>query len=114
MHKSLNADNAPIGWIKMCLGLDLMFQKMPITILSARLNVRKAGKRRREDVLPMKSSWVQQCLDRRYGAQTDLVSILYLLQIVIGGAFHRLQLVFHLQRLTAVNVSFLLEKLDCL
>jgi len=26
-----------------CLGQDLMFRKMPITVLSARLNIKKAG-----------------------------------------------------------------------
>ena len=44
MHKSLNADNTPIGWIEICLGPDLMFQKMPITVLSARLNIKKVGR----------------------------------------------------------------------
>jgi len=42
MHKDLNADNTPIGWIKMYLGPDLMFQKLPITVLSAGLNIKKA------------------------------------------------------------------------
>jgi len=42
MHKDLNADNTPIGWIKMYLGSDLMFQKLPITVLSAGLNIKKA------------------------------------------------------------------------
>ena len=37
MHKSLSAGNTPIGWIEMYLGLYTMFQKMPITVLSARL-----------------------------------------------------------------------------
>ena len=46
MHKSLNADNIPIGWIKVYLGMDLMFQKMPITVLSARLKAEEAGKHR--------------------------------------------------------------------
>jgi len=36
MHKSLSADNIPIGWIKVCFGLNTMFQEMPITVLSAR------------------------------------------------------------------------------
>jgi len=36
MHKSLSADNTPIGWIGMYLGLNMMFQKMPIIVLSAR------------------------------------------------------------------------------
>jgi hypothetical protein len=36
MHKSLSGDNTPIGWIEMYLGLYTMFQKMPITVLSAR------------------------------------------------------------------------------
>jgi len=27
MHESLNADNIPIGWIKVYLGPDLMFQE---------------------------------------------------------------------------------------
>ena len=56
MHKSLNADNTPIGWIKMWP--DLMFQKMPITVLSARLNIKKAGKKEEAGMLPMKSSHV--------------------------------------------------------
>jgi hypothetical protein len=58
MHKSLNADNTPIGWIEICLGPDLMFQKMPITILSARLNIKKAGKQGEAGMLPTKSSHV--------------------------------------------------------
>jgi len=58
MHKSLNADNTPIGWIEMYLGPDLMFQKVPITVLSARLNIKKAGKQREVSILPMKSSHV--------------------------------------------------------
>jgi len=37
MHKSLSADNTPIGWIELCLGPSLVFQKMAITVLSARL-----------------------------------------------------------------------------
>jgi len=37
MRESLkSADNIPIGWIEMYLGLNTMFQKMPITVLSAR------------------------------------------------------------------------------
>jgi len=56
MHKNLNADNTPIGWIEVCLGVDLMFQKMPITVLSARLNIEKAEKREEAGVLAMKSS----------------------------------------------------------
>jgi len=56
MHESLNVDNTPIGWIKVCLGLDLMFQKMPITVLSARLNIKKAEEQEETGVLPMKSS----------------------------------------------------------
>ena len=114
MHKSLNADNTPIGWIKVCLGLDLMFQKMPIIVLSARLNVGKARKQRGEDVLPMRSSWVQQCPDRRYGAQMDLVGVLYLFQIVISRAFYRLQLFLQQKFLATMDISFLLKKLDCL
>ena len=58
MHENLNADNTPIGWIEMCLGPDLMFQKMPITVLSARLNIKKAGKQEEAGMLPMKSSHV--------------------------------------------------------
>jgi hypothetical protein len=27
MHKNLSADNTPIGWIEMYLGLEMMFQK---------------------------------------------------------------------------------------
>jgi len=27
MHESLSADNIPIGWIKVYLGLNMMFQK---------------------------------------------------------------------------------------
>jgi hypothetical protein len=56
MHKDSNADNTPIGWIKMYLGLDLMLQKVPITVLSARLNIKRAGKQKEADVLPMGSS----------------------------------------------------------
>ena len=56
MHKNLNADNTPIDWIKVCLGPDLMFPKMPITVLSARLNIEKAEKQEEAGVLPMKSS----------------------------------------------------------
>jgi len=56
MHKSLDADNTPIGWIEVCLGPDLMFQKMPITVLSARLNIKKAEKQEEAGVLPMNSS----------------------------------------------------------
>jgi hypothetical protein len=44
MHKSLNADNTPIGWIQMFGGL--VFQRMPITVLSARLKAEEAGKHR--------------------------------------------------------------------
>ena len=47
MHKDLNADNTPIGWIKMYLGPDLMLQKVPIIVLSARLNIKRAGKKER-------------------------------------------------------------------
>jgi len=56
MHESLNADNTPIGWIEMCLGPNLMFQKMTITVLSARLNIKKAEEQEEAGVLPMKSS----------------------------------------------------------
>ena len=63
MHKDLNADNIPIGWTKMYLGSDLMFQRLPITVLSARLNIRKlkSGERqvccrRRAHVLS--SAWI--------------------------------------------------------
>ena len=56
MHRSLNADNTPIDWIKMYLGSDLMFQKMPITVLSARLNIKKAEEQEEASVLLMKSS----------------------------------------------------------
>ena len=56
MHKSLNADNTPIGWIEMSLGPDLMFQKMPITVLSARLDIKRTEKQEKAGVLPMKSS----------------------------------------------------------
>jgi len=55
MHKDLNADNTPIGWIKMYLGPDLMFQKLPITVLSAGLNIEKVEKREEAGVLPMKN-----------------------------------------------------------
>ena len=56
MHKDLNADNIPIGWTKMYLGPDLMFQKLPITVLSARLNIKKVEEWGEAGVLPMKSS----------------------------------------------------------
>ena len=56
--KSLSVDNTPIDWIEMCLGPDLMFQKMPITVLSARLNIKKVGKQREASILPMKGSHV--------------------------------------------------------
>jgi len=56
MHKSSNADNTPIGWIEICLGPDLVFQKTPITFLSARLNIKIAEKQEEAGVLPMMSS----------------------------------------------------------
>jgi len=60
----------------------------------------------------MGASCVQQRLDCRYGAQPDLVGCLYLPDIVIGGAFYRLQLFLQLQCLAPVDVSFLLKELD--
>ena len=42
-----------------------MLQKMPITVLSARLNIKKAEKQEEAGALPMKSSHVQQRLDNR-------------------------------------------------
>ena len=60
----------------------------------------------------MKSSHVQQCLDRRYGAQTDLVGFFYLLHVIIGRALHWLQLLLHLQRFTAMDISLLFKKFD--
>jgi len=56
MHERLNVDNIPIGWIEMYLRPDLMLQKMPITVLSVRLNIKKAEKQEKADVLPMRSS----------------------------------------------------------
>jgi len=56
MHESLNADNTPIDWNEMCLGPDLMFQKMPIIVLSARLNIKRAEKQEEAGVLLMKGS----------------------------------------------------------
>jgi len=58
MHKSLNADNTPIGWIEMYLGPGLMSQKMPITVISARLNIKKVRKQREASILLMKGSHV--------------------------------------------------------
>jgi len=58
MHKSLNANNIPIGWIEMYLGPDLMSQKMPITVLSAKLNIKKTGKQREASILPMEGSHI--------------------------------------------------------
>jgi hypothetical protein len=40
----------------MYLRPDLMLQKMPITVLSARLNIKKAEKQEEADVLLMRSS----------------------------------------------------------
>ena len=60
----------------------------------------------------MRASCVQQRLDRRYGAQLDLVGYFYLSDIVIGRTFYRLQLLLQLQRLATVGISFLLEELD--
>jgi len=107
MHKSLNADNTPIGWINAYLGSDLVFQKLPITVLSARLKTT----RELEDVSPMKASCVQQRLDRRYGAQPDLVGFFYLLYVVIGRVFYRFQLL-QLQCFATMGVSFLFKKFD--
>jgi len=56
MRKSSNADNTSIGWIEMYLRPDLMLQKMTITVLSARLNIKKAEKQEEADVVPMRSS----------------------------------------------------------
>ena len=40
----------------MYLGPDLMFQKMLITVLSARLNIKKVEEQEETGVLPMKNS----------------------------------------------------------
>ena len=61
---------------------------------------------------PMESSYTQQGLDSRYGAQTDLIGLFYLPDVFIDRALHWLQLLLHLQCLAGLNVSFLLEGLD--
>jgi len=58
MHEDLNVDDTPIGWIKMYQGPDLMLQKEPITVLSARLNIKRAREQKEADVLPMRSSHI--------------------------------------------------------
>ena len=60
----------------------------------------------------MKSSYIQQSLDGRYGAQTDLIDFFYLLDVFIGRALHWFQLLLHLQCLVGLDVSLLFEGLD--
>ena len=60
----------------------------------------------------MKSSLVQQSLDGRYGAQTNLVGLLYLSDVFIGRTFHQLQLLLHEQCLASLNVSLLLKSIE--
>ena len=115
MHKDLSADNTPIGWIKMYLGPDLMFQKLPITVLSAKIKAtRRMEVQRSKDVPSMKASCAQQRLDCWYGAQPDLVGFLDFLHVVIGRTLYRLQLLLQLQSFATMGVSFLFQKLDSL
>ena len=65
-------------------------------------------------MLPMKSLHTQQRLDRRYSTQADLIGFFYLFGVFIGRAFHQLQLLLHLQRFTAMDVSLLFKEFDCL
>ena len=60
----------------------------------------------------MKSSYIQQGLDGRYGAQVDLVGFFYLPDVFIGRTLNRLQLLLHLQCLTGLDITFLLKGLD--
>ena len=60
----------------------------------------------------MKSSQIQQSLNSRYGAQANLVGFFYLPDVLIGRALYWLQLLFHLQSLTSLDVSFLLKSLE--
>jgi len=60
----------------------------------------------------MKSSQIQQGLDGRYGAQTNLVGLFYLSGVLIGRTLYWPQLLFHLQCLTSLDVSFLLKSLE--
>ena len=59
--------------------------------------------------LPMKSSQVQQSLDSRYGAQTDLIGNFYLSNVFVGWTLCRLELLLHLQCVASLDVSFLLK-----
>ena len=61
---------------------------------------------------PMKSLYIQQGLDRRYGTQTNLIGFFYLFDVFIGRALHWLQLLLHLQCLAGLNVSLSFEGLD--
>ena len=63
-------------------------------------------------MLPMRDSHVQQRLDRRHSAQTDLVGFFYFLHVIIGRALYWLQLLLHLQRFTAMGISFLFKEFD--
>ena len=62
--------------------------------------------------LPMKCSQIQQVLNGRYGAQANLVGLFYLPDVLIGRTLYWLQLLFHLQCLPSLDVSFLLKSLD--
>ena len=61
---------------------------------------------------PMKSLYIQQSLDRRYSAQTNLIDFFYFLDVFIGRTLHWLQLLLHLQCLAGLNLSLLFEDLD--
>jgi len=52
-----------------------------------------------------------QRLYRRYGVQSNLVGFFYLLYVVIGRTFYRLQLL-QLQCFATMGVSFLFKELD--
>ena len=87
---------------------------MPITVLSAEPKYGEClkKKRKKQRTPPMKNFDVQQSLDRRYGAQTDLIGFFYLLYVVIGRTFHRLQLLLHLKCFAGLDISLLFKNLD--